>query len=123
MGVERMKIYLAGGTHSGWQDRVKYSAPQHEYFDPRIDADQRYPFKFTQQDYNGVQWCDIVFAYFEKDNPSGLGLAKECAWGMAYGKIIIFIDEHDRLADIVCAMSRRIYSKLEPAIEYLKGLK
>ena len=118
-----MKIYLAGGTHSGWQDKVKKEASQHEYFDPRIDADQRYPLRFTQQDYDGVQWCDIVFAYFEAGNPSGMGLAKEVAWGMSFGKTIIYIDEHDRLNDFVCAMSRRIYSKLEPAIEYLRGLK
>ena len=117
-----MKIYLAGGLHSGWQDRVKREASQHEYFDPKVDADQRYPFKFTQQDLDGVQWCDIVFAYFERTNPSGLGLSKEIGWGAAFGKTVIFVDEHDRIAEFLAACSRRVYSSFDAAIEYIKGL-
>ena len=117
-----MKVYLAGGLYTNWQDKVKEGAPQHEYFDPRIDADGRYPFMYTGQDLEGVKSSDLVFAYFERTNPSGLGLAKEVAWGVAFGKLIIFVDEHDRISSIVSACAGRTYTKLEPAIEYLRGL-
>lgn len=29
-----MKIYLSGGMHSGWQQRVKRACPGPEYLDP-----------------------------------------------------------------------------------------
>ncbi len=117
-----MKIYLAGGLHTDWQERVKEAVPQHEYFDPKVDADQRYPFKFTQQDLDGVKWCDVVFAYFEKTNPSGMGLAKEIGWAVAFDKTVIFVDEHDRIAEFLAACSRRVYSNFDAAIDYLRGL-
>lgn len=117
-----MKVYLAGGFYTKWQEKVKKAASSHEYFDPMVDADQRYPFMFTGQDLEGVKQSDIVFAYFERTNPSGLGLAKEVAWGVAFGKTIIFIDEHDRISSMLAACAKRTYTKLEPAIEYLKKL-
>jgi len=45
-----MKIYLAGGFHSGWQDEVKRIASKHTYFDPKIDADQKFAYRWTQQE-------------------------------------------------------------------------
>ena len=117
-----MKIYLAGGFHSGWQDRVKQDAPQHEYFDPAKDADQRFAYRWTAQEIEAVKWCDMVFAYFEATNPSGRGLAKEMGWATILDKPVIYIDEHERLDAFLCACSQRIYSKLEPAIKYLASL-
>lgn len=118
-----MRIYLAGGFHTRWQDRIKKAAPQHEYFDPSQDADQRFAYRWTQQEIGAVRNCDMVFAYFEKDNPSGLGLAKEIGWATILDKPVIYIDEHDRINAFLCACSSRVYAKLEPAIEYIKGLK
>jgi nucleoside 2-deoxyribosyltransferase len=117
-----MKVYLAGGFYSDWQDKVKNGAPQHEYFDPRVDADQRYPFKFIQQDLDGIQWCDVLLAYFEKSNPSGLGLALEIAWAVAFGKKVILVDEHERIPEMLAGCSRRIYTSLHSAIWYLQEL-
>ena len=118
-----MRIYLAGGFHSGWQGRVKESAPQHEYFDPSTDADQRFAYRWTNQEIEAMKWCELVFAYFEKTNPSGLGLAKEIGWTTILDKPVIYIDEHDRINAFLCACSQRVYSNLESAMEYLSGIK
>ncbi|MBU2072714.1 MAG: nucleoside 2-deoxyribosyltransferase domain-containing protein [Gammaproteobacteria bacterium] len=118
-----MKIYLAGGFHSGWQDRVKLEAPQHNYFDPRIDADQRFAYRWTQQEIDGLKRCDLVFAYFESDNPSGMGLAKEIGWATILDKPVIYVDEHDRINVFLAACSQRIYSSFSSAVDYIKTLK
>jgi nucleoside 2-deoxyribosyltransferase len=114
-----MNIYLAGGFYSGWQDKVKELAPQHTYFNPAKDADQRFAYRWTTQEIEAVKNCDIVFAYFEKDNPSGLGLAKEIGWATILNKPVIYIDEHPRLNAFLCACSQRVYSDFMEAVKYL----
>lgn len=84
-----MKIYLAGGFHSNWQDEVMAQAPQHTYFNPIVHADQRFAYRWTQQEIEGMKGCDLVFAYFELDNPSGRGLAKEIGWATILDKPVI----------------------------------
>lgn len=115
-----MKIYLAGGFHSGWQDVVKKEASQHQYFDPRIDADQRFAYRWTQQEIDGVKWCDLMFAYFEKTNPSGMGLAKEIGWATILDIPVWYVDEHDRINAFLCACSQRVYSSFSKAVDDLK---
>lgn len=88
-----MKIYLAGGMRSGWQDRVTAGAPQHEYIDPRTHGldDER---EYTAWDLAGVRAADLVFACMEADNPSGLGMCVEMGYALGLGKPIVFVDEH-----------------------------
>ena len=67
-----MKVYLSGGMRSGWQDKVIAECPGLEFIDPRdhgLHSSMEYMLS--------VRRCDILFAYLEKDNPSGLGLALE----------------------------------------------
>ena len=117
-----MKIYLAGGFYSGWQDKVMAYAPKHIYFDPRNDADQRFAYRCLAQDLEGMKNCDIVFAYYELTNPSGLGLAKEMGWATLLDKPVIYIDEHDRLNEFLCACSKRVYHSIDEAMKYLASL-
>ena len=118
-----MKIYLAGGFHGGWQDKVKWFAPQHEYYDPRYDTDQLRNFNIASQDLAGVDWCDLVFVNYEADNPSGVGLGIETGYGIARGKRIIIVDQHDRLHGFLCACGERLYCDIDAAIEYLRELR
>ena len=115
-----MNVYLAGGFYSGWQDRVKQEAPQHDYYDPRVDTDQLRNFNIAQQDFAGVDWSNLVFAYFERDNPSGIGLALEVGFAVARYKRVIIIDNHDRLHGFLATCGERIYTNLDSAIAYLR---
>ena len=117
-----MKIYLAGGFNSDWQERVIKGAPQHDYYNPKTDADQTAAYLWTTQEIEALKESDLMVAFFEKDNPSGLGLAKEMGWATILKIPVIYIDEHDRLNEFLCACSKRIYAKLEPVIEYLRTL-
>jgi len=114
-----VKIYLAGGFHSGWQEEVKRIAHKHTYFDPMIDADQRFAYRWTEQEINGLKTCDLVFAYFELDNPSGLGLAKEIGWATILEIPVWYVDEHERINTFLCAVSQRVYSDFRRAVKDL----
>ena len=114
-----MKIYLAGGFHSGWQNVIKERVSTHEYYDSSKDADQRFAYRWTAQEIEAMKSCDLVFAYFEVDNPSGLGLAKEIGWATILDIPVWFIDEHDRINAFLCACSQRVYASFNKAIDDL----
>jgi nucleoside 2-deoxyribosyltransferase len=87
-------VYLAGGFQSGWQQNI---SSHHKLFDPsqkeksgvwNID-------KICTWDKYAIQKADIVFAYLERDNPSGIGLACEIGYARALNKTIILVNEKD----------------------------
>jgi len=114
-----MRIYLAGGFHSNWQDEIKQRCPEHTFFDPRTDADQKFAYRWTIQEIEGMKISELVFAYFEIDNPSGLGLAKEIGWATILGIPVWYVDEHERINAFLCACSQRVYANFEKAIKDL----
>lgn len=79
-------VYLAGGMRSNWQNVVKEALRKAQlpviFIDPREHgcADEQ---KYTSWDLEGVRRADIVFAYLEKDNPNGAGLALEIGFAKA----------------------------------------
>ena len=117
-----MKIYLAGGFRTNWQERVKDEAAQHQYYDPKTEADQNFAYRWTNSEIEAMKSCDLVLAYFELSNPSGLGLAKEIGWATILNKPVIYVDEHERINLFLASCSKRLYSKLQPAIDYLASL-
>lgn len=79
--------------HSGWQDYViGHVGKKALYFDPRSHQ-LRQARDYVQRDLAFIQTADIVFAYLEKSNPSGFGLAVELGFARALGKRIIFVNE------------------------------
>jgi hypothetical protein len=115
--VKTPVIYLAGGMHSGWQERVKESNKNFLYFDPCTHGLEK-PSLYTAWDVTAVKGCDIILGYMEKDNPSGLGLATEI--GIAHGldKYIIIIDEkHDRYFQFAGQLADELYHDFDIFIE------
>lgn len=91
--VRKPRVYLAGGMRSGWQDKlVSRLGSQAVMFDPRAHGlmESR---QYVKRDLAYVRKADIVFAYFEKTNPSGFGLAVELGYARALNKTIILVDE------------------------------
>ncbi len=87
-----MKAYLAGGLKTDWQARVMSAVPQAEYLNP-MDIQHLPLNEVVEQELGWLRECDMVFAYMEKDNPSGIGLAAEIGFATALGKLVIFVDE------------------------------
>jgi len=119
-----MKIYLAGGMSSGWQDKVVKRVEEAvgdgvTFHDPRKHSRQYSLHTLTTDDYWGVGSSDLVFAYFEKDNPSGLGMCLELGYAHALQIPIIFVDEHQHIHGMVASTAVRILTDLDTGIDYL----
>lgn len=112
--------------HSGWQQEVKSMVGGAvEFFDPRTHQLPEMA-GYTAWDLHYVRQCDIVFAYMESTNPSGIGLSVEIGFARALGKTIIFVDEksaHDeafaRRLDIVRQTASVVFNNLKEGIDYL----
>lgn len=126
--VKPESIYLAGGFHSGWQDKVKLLAPRFNYFDPRGHGLQNNA-EYTIWDLEAVRRCNWVFAYLEPTNPGGFALALEIGYAKALGKRVIFVDEKSsidpqagRYLAMIKAASDTVFDKLDDGIDFLKKL-
>lgn len=94
--VRPLKTYLAGGLRSGWQDKWIAEHPGEHYFDPReLNDGSKSMRRIAQIEMRWLRECDEVYAYFERDNPSGIGLAFECGYARALGKPVTLVDETD----------------------------
>jgi len=91
-GGQRLRVYLAGGFQSGWQDTVIRAVPSLDYFDPRSHG-LKAKTEYTAWDLEAVRRSDCVFAYLEVANPGGYALALEIGFAKALGKFVILVDE------------------------------
>jgi nucleoside 2-deoxyribosyltransferase len=87
------KVYLAGGLKSGWQNQVK-KLRGFTFFCP---LDKEKPGmtldEYGTWDLHYIKQCDIVFAYMEQSNPSGIGMSVEIGYAKALNKTIILVLE------------------------------
>jgi len=123
-----MKIYLAGGMQSGWQEIVKKTVEGHTYYDPCTHGLQEWPL-YSAWDFGMVADCDWVFGYFEKNNPSGFGLVGEMSYGKGLGKRVIFVDEisavsepHNRRLRLFEWLADAYFTDLQDGLDFLARL-
>jgi nucleoside 2-deoxyribosyltransferase len=124
-----LKVYLAGGFNSGWQDKVREELKNKViFFDPRFHGLEESASQYTTWDLFHVKNCDILFAFMEATNPSGYGLSLEVGYAKALGKTIILIDEKslkekpfDRYFKIVRESSDSVFDTLNDGIKFLKA--
>jgi len=118
-----LRIYLSGDMQSGWQDIVKNALPQFIYYDPR-DKKLDQPQEYTVWDLFHIAESNIVFAFMARDNPSGIGLAVECGYGKALGKLVILVDEkQDKYFPIVRYTADITFDSLDDGIRFLRELR
>ena len=81
------------------------------------------PDQFTARDMLCIQRADIVLAYMEAENPSGIGLAAEVGYAKGLGKTVIFVDhKHDKYFKFIHSMADVVCHNLTDAIRYLHSL-
>jgi len=120
-----MKVYLAGGLRSGWQDKLKkrLALDGITWIDPRnhklLDEEQ-----FTPADLAGIKAADVLFAYLEKDNPAGYDLAFEIGYAHALGKTVVLVFEDERkYFRMPVAAADVVFRSLEYGAWYLENLR
>jgi nucleoside 2-deoxyribosyltransferase len=126
------KVYLSGGMNkSNWQDKVIKDINNKEYifYNPRLH-NLAHSKEYTIWDLFYVKNCDIVFAYMQKENPSGYGLTLEIGYATALSKPIILIDERSfgdtsfkKHFEIVRESSSIVFNNLDEGILFLKNLR
>ena len=129
----KQTIYLAGGYRSNWQEKVEESV-EAIIKNPRAkeyENDERVKMKFQEYstwDFHQIKESNIVFAYFEKTNPSGIGAAIEVGYAYGLGKTVVTVleknNEHmkDRYLDFVKKASHIVFEDFESGLAFLKSL-
>jgi len=117
----KQKVYLAGGMHSAWREKVK-DLTNVEFFDPVLKPDKHWS-EYGTWDVHFVKQCDICFAYMEKTNSSGFGMAAEMGYAKALNKTVIFVlepgHEKDKYLQFLKQFADVVYEKFDDGIEYL----
>ena len=127
-----IKVFLSGGMNeSNWQQEVINSVGKegYIYFNPREHFLSKSN-EYTMWDLFYIKNCDVVFAYMQKDNPSGFGLTLEIGFAAALGKQIILIDEKsfidknfEQKFKIVRESSSIVFDNFSDGINFLKNLR
>lgn len=126
-------VYLCGGMRTGWQDIVieqaKKRNPELVFLDPRSKEKEEGPKlsvkEYASWDLHAIKKSDIIFAYFEADNPSGFGLASEVGYAAGLGKTIILCVAPDnkyheqRYINFLTALATINFVNFHNAIDYL----
>ena len=117
-----MQIFLSGGTHGDWQDRVQKALGSEElvYFDPR--SVRHLPMRqIAAEERAWLDRCECLLFYFEAGNPSGIGSAFEVGYCIAKGIPVIYVDEkrtsHSEWLGCHCNV---VVHTLEEGIEHLE---
>lgn len=122
-----MKIYLSGGSRGDWQDDLIRAITTNgvEFIDPRDWADEQDPQVYTAKDLAGVEAADLVIAFLDDGNPSGIGMALEVGYAKALGKSIVsFIAPSNpkaRYFDIVKAASTTSFTDYKKFVLLLRN--
>lgn len=126
------EVYLAGGmNNSDWQSRVINEVKSKDilFYNPR-EHQLNDSTEYTVWDLYYVKKCDILFAYMQKDNPSGIGLTLEVGYARAIDKTIILIDERSAedevfasRFEIVRQSASIVFDSLEKGIDFLSKFK
>ena len=125
--MQKQRVYLSGGFGSDWQEEViKKIGNQFTIFNPK-EHNLEKPDQYWTWDIHFIRQCDIVFAFMDRKNPSGYGLALEVGAAYAYEKVIILVDEksprHPRFRKyykIVHSCAHVVLPTLQKGISYLQ---
>ena len=127
-----IKIYLAGGLVSGWQNRVIDAVPEAEYFNPlkvyreaKQEGRRETPAQYVKRDVDWIRACDIVFCYQEKDLPETCNCSWEMGFGQALDKRVIYVNERvrpERYASMVSETCQFYTTDFQHGLDYLIAL-
>jgi nucleoside 2-deoxyribosyltransferase len=126
-----MKVYLAGGMKSGWQQKLidYFSNLDITLYDPtkhRLESPELY----SPADIYALKQSDIIFIYMEETNPSGMGASFEAGYAYAESKLIILVDEKSpndekfaRQFAMVSTLASVKFNNLRSGMDYLRAIR
>ena len=126
--MELLKVYLAGSLDSDWQSNVITRFKDNFIFYNPKDHNLNSSLEYTTWDLFYLKKSDIIFAFMEKNNPSGFGLTLEIGYAKALSLTIILVDEkslddytfNDKFR-IVRDSATIVYDSLEDGLQFLSS--
>ena len=91
--MNKPKVYLAGGFHSGWDDHAVSQMPSWECVQPKLSG-LKEMHEFTPWDLGHISTSDAILCYVEADNP-GMNWMFELGYARARGKYIVLVVDDD----------------------------
>jgi len=113
-----MKVYLAGGFHSEWRERL-ITELGFEGLDPFRLSEQRATYQFVYNDLLLIAACDFVLAYYE-GGYCNTGAAAEIGWAVAKGKPVLYVSDEDAPNMFLVGLSKRFFPSLDALIRWWK---
>lgn len=97
-GADKMKrVYLSGGTVTGWQNYIISRVEGVDFYNPAqfklgslIMPELRL---FGPMDKTKIRECDVLFGYLEASNPTPINVALELGYAKGLGKITVLCNE------------------------------
>lgn len=122
--MNKVKIYLSGGFHSGWQEEIMKYFPVSEFpnilFCNPFDFKSDNPKLFGPMDKVKIEQCDILFAYLEETNPTALAIIAEMAYAKGRDKMVIFCNEWDDEGYKVRGLKARYMALIEEWVDFVE---
>lgn len=116
-----MQVYLAGGMHQNWRERIIDEVPEHSFIDP---SDCPYKTEF-----GGLTWkldrlysSHLCLVYMDKANPSGYDLNFEAGFAEGHAITIWFVcdlepeDPRYNYFGIIRAVATRHFKSIDEVI-------
>jgi nucleoside 2-deoxyribosyltransferase len=118
-----LKVYLAGSlaTNNNWRLEVRNTVDA-IYIDPSRH-DLSTSDLYTVWDLCGIRECDIVFAYMDDQNPSGIGMALEIGYAIGLRKTVILVDvSNNKYMPIIRKSVDIVFDDFKSALDFLLNI-
>ena len=102
--------------HGNWQDSIS-AIRGNIYLDPRKHGLTKVE-DYVRRDLEMVAECDLVVAYLEASNPSGIGLSVELGYAKALGKeIFLCCEKFEPKWDFIRALATEEYKEFHNLVD------
>jgi nucleoside 2-deoxyribosyltransferase len=121
-----MRVYLAGGLQTDWQEKaarlLRHKYSNIDILDPKSLQPRNLPIEeIADIERNWIISADIVLAFLEEDNPLPMGLCAELGFAHALGKPTLLVDGYNNKKSRWLAQFTKclVFTNLEEAINSL----
>ncbi len=119
--MSKLKLYLSSPFYDWGNELLTELRNLFEVHNPIENSRQGSQSEYTSDDINACTKSDIILA-FQPDREPCLSVAVEATIGYCNGATVIYVDERGKIDPFMVAISKRAFSKLSEAINFLRKL-
>lgn len=121
--MTKPKLYLSGPMTPNWREGVIRALEAFFIiYDPIKDSRQDCQMNYASDDIVAARSSNFLLAYQPGDQKPCLGMAVEAAMCFENKGVVIYVDESTAPDPLMIGISKRPFSKLEDAVNFLKRL-